>query len=33
MGMTSKPMVDDDVSALMEMVVPYFADHAGPTRA
>jgi len=31
MGMTGEPMVDDDVAALIEMVVPYFADHAGPT--
>jgi hypothetical protein len=25
MGITGEPMVDDDVAALMEMVVPYFA--------
>jgi AcrR family transcriptional regulator len=31
MGMTGEPMVDDDVAALIEMVVPYFADDAGPT--
>jgi AcrR family transcriptional regulator len=32
MGMTGEPMVDDDVTALVEMVLPYFVDHAGPTR-
>jgi len=32
MGMTGEPMVDADVAALVEMVLPYFADHAGPAR-
>jgi AcrR family transcriptional regulator len=31
MGMTGEPMVDDDVAALTEMVVPHFADAACPT--
>ncbi|MFC6818438.1 TetR/AcrR family transcriptional regulator, partial [Nonomuraea dietziae] len=31
MGMTGEPMVDADVAALVEMVLPYFADGAGPT--
>ncbi|MDX6313950.1 MAG: hypothetical protein QOF44_3414 [Streptomyces sp.] len=32
MGMTGEPMVEADVAALVEMVLPYFADPAGPTR-
>jgi AcrR family transcriptional regulator len=32
LGMTGEPMVDADVAALVEMVLPYFADHSGPTR-
>ncbi|MEV4058497.1 TetR/AcrR family transcriptional regulator [Nonomuraea dietziae] len=31
MGMTGEPMVDADVAALVEMVMPHFADGAGPT--
>jgi hypothetical protein len=31
-GMTGEPMVEADVAALVEMVLPYFADPAGPTR-
>jgi AcrR family transcriptional regulator len=30
MGMTGRPMVDADVAALTEMVLPHFADGAGP---
>ena len=30
MGMTGEPMVDDDVAALIAMVVPNFAEDAGP---
>lgn len=30
MGMTGEPMVDADVDALVEMVLPYFADGPGP---
>ncbi|MGI3228511.1 TetR/AcrR family transcriptional regulator [Streptomyces sp. GTA36] len=33
MGMTGEPMVDADVDALVEMVVPHFADDPGPTQA
>jgi AcrR family transcriptional regulator len=32
MGMTGEPMVEADVAALVEMVLPYFTDPAGPTR-
>jgi AcrR family transcriptional regulator len=32
MGMTGEPMVDDDVAALIEMVVPYFAEDGRATR-
>lgn len=28
MGMTGEPMVDADVAALVEMVLPHFADDA-----
>ncbi|MFC7713369.1 TetR/AcrR family transcriptional regulator [Nonomuraea recticatena] len=31
MGMTGEPMVDADVAALVEMVLPYFADGTDPT--
>ncbi|MEU4328503.1 TetR/AcrR family transcriptional regulator [Nonomuraea dietziae] len=31
MGMTGEPMADADVAALVEMVLPHFADGAGPT--
>ncbi|MGV9771763.1 TetR/AcrR family transcriptional regulator [Streptosporangium sp. NPDC003464] len=31
MGMTGEPMVDADVTALVEMVLLHFADGAGPT--
>lgn len=31
MGMTGEPMVDADVAALVEMVLPHFTDGAGPT--
>ncbi len=31
MGMTGEPMVDADVAALVEMVLPHFADGPGPT--
>ncbi|MBB2914132.1 AcrR family transcriptional regulator [Streptosporangium becharense] len=31
MGMTGEPMVDADVAALVEMVVPCFADDGAPT--
>ena len=31
MGMTGMPMVDDDVAALIGMVVPTFARDADPT--
>ncbi|MFC7722446.1 TetR/AcrR family transcriptional regulator [Nonomuraea recticatena] len=30
MGMTGEPMADADVAALVEMVLPHFADGAGP---
>jgi AcrR family transcriptional regulator len=30
MGMTGEPMVDADVAALVEMVLPHFADGPGP---
>ncbi|WP_328618154.1 TetR/AcrR family transcriptional regulator [Amycolatopsis sp. NBC_00355] len=30
MGMTGEPMADADVTALLEMVLPYFTDGAGP---
>ena len=30
MGMTGEPMVDADVDALVELVVPHFADDPGP---
>ncbi|MFX0573711.1 TetR/AcrR family transcriptional regulator [Nocardia nepalensis] len=30
-GITGEPMVDADVAALVEMVLPYFADGPGPT--
>ena len=30
MGMTGEPMVEDDVDALVEMVLPHFADGPGP---
>ncbi|MEV6757529.1 TetR/AcrR family transcriptional regulator [Streptomyces sp. NPDC051214] len=30
MGMTGEPMVDADVDALVEMVLPHFADAPGP---
>ena len=32
MGMTGAPMVDADVTALVAMVLPHFADGPGPTR-
>lgn len=32
MGMTGEPMIDADVAALVEMVLPHFADPADPTR-
>ncbi|MEU4704692.1 TetR/AcrR family transcriptional regulator [Nonomuraea dietziae] len=31
MGMTGEPMAEADVAALVEMVLPHFADGAGPT--
>ncbi|MET8340693.1 TetR/AcrR family transcriptional regulator [Streptosporangium canum] len=31
MGMTGEPMVDADVAALVEMVLPHFTGGAGPT--
>jgi hypothetical protein len=31
MGMTGEPMVDADVDALVEMVLPHFAVNPGPT--
>lgn len=31
MGMTGEPMIDADVTALVEMVLQYLADDAGPT--
>jgi AcrR family transcriptional regulator len=31
MGMTGEPMADADVDALVEMVLPHFADEPGPT--
>ncbi|MEU4223052.1 TetR/AcrR family transcriptional regulator [Nonomuraea sp. NPDC026600] len=31
MGMTGRPMVDADVAALVEMVLPHFGESAGPT--
>ncbi|RNG17769.1 TetR/AcrR family transcriptional regulator [Streptomyces botrytidirepellens] len=31
MGMTGEPMVDSDVAALVEMVLPHFAEGPGPT--
>ncbi|WP_405151220.1 TetR/AcrR family transcriptional regulator [Sphaerisporangium sp. NBC_01403] len=31
MGMTGEPMVNADVAALVEMVLPHFADSSGPT--
>ncbi|WP_346117797.1 TetR/AcrR family transcriptional regulator [Nonomuraea roseola] len=31
LGMTGEPMVDADVAALVEMVLPHFADGADPT--
>ncbi|MEV4167371.1 TetR/AcrR family transcriptional regulator [Nonomuraea dietziae] len=31
MGMTGEPMVDADIAALVEMVLPHFADGAGST--
>ncbi|MEO3751882.1 TetR/AcrR family transcriptional regulator [Streptomyces sp. B6B3] len=30
MGMTGEPMVDADVAALVELVLPHFADDPGP---
>ncbi|MBT2225622.1 TetR/AcrR family transcriptional regulator [Nonomuraea sp. NEAU-A123] len=30
MGMTGEPMVDADVAALVEMVLPHFGESAGP---
>ncbi|MFF2328833.1 MULTISPECIES: TetR/AcrR family transcriptional regulator [unclassified Streptomyces] len=32
MGMTGVPMVDADVAALVEMVLPHFTDGPGPAR-
>jgi AcrR family transcriptional regulator len=32
MGMTGEPMVDDDVDALVAMVLPHFAHGPGPAR-
>ncbi len=31
MGMTGEPMVNADVAALVEMVLPHFTDSSGPT--
>ncbi|WP_039938654.1 TetR/AcrR family transcriptional regulator [Streptomyces himastatinicus] len=31
MGMTGEPMVDSDIAALVEMVLPHFAEGPGPT--
>jgi len=33
MGMTGEPMADADVAALVDLVLPHFADGAGPGRA
>jgi hypothetical protein len=32
MGMTGEPMADADVAALVDMVLPHFADGPGPSQ-